>query len=42
LRGSIRGESGIVFALAAVLLSFLQVFDDAQDAVWEPFLVDDA
>lgn len=31
-----------MLALAAALLSLLQMFDDAQDAVWEPFLVDDA
>jgi hypothetical protein len=30
-----------VIRLLTVLLSFLQLFDDAQDAVWEPFLTDD-
>ena len=27
--------------LLTVLMSVLQLFDDAQEAVWEPFLLDD-
>lgn len=32
---------GAVLTLIALLFSTLRGFDDAQDAAWDPFLVDD-